>query len=57
MTMTLYNKARFAYEYPRTPRRDRGAGRHGVPGRCSHEEDDRALGEAFLTRARRAPTL
>jgi hypothetical protein len=33
------------------------AGRQRVPGRCSHEEDKRTLGEAIRTRAMRAPTL
>jgi len=44
--VTLYNKMEIPYQCLRTPRRDRSAGRHGVPGRCSPEEDDRALGEA-----------
>ena len=38
MTMTRYNKGRFAYEWLITPRRGHGAGRTDVSGRCSPEE-------------------
>ena len=56
MTVTRHNKARFAYESPGRARHGRGAGRTGVPGRCSPAEAHGDHGEALVPRTMGVPT-
>jgi len=56
ITPQLIHKIFFAYESPCTSRHGRGAGRTGVPGRCSPAEAHGDHGEALVSRAMGVPT-
>ena len=54
--LALVHKVKFAYESPCTSRHGRGAGRTGVPGRCSPAEAHGDHSEALVPRTMGIPT-